>query len=212
MNRRHFFSLFALTMVAILLAVSLAIALANISNRPVVREQAAAVSLTRVMLPDGTIILLNPDPNREVELLELIALPEAVITEGQEAPPPTETIPQATAPPPEPTRDLNPVIFIEYTVQAGDNLYSIADRFNSSIELMALHGISDTEMAPGVHIRRLPIANPAYCPNRRPYVVRDRDTAYRIAVQFNTTADILREINNLSADYRVDVTQVICVP
>jgi spore germination protein YaaH len=83
---------------------------------------------------------------------------------------------------------------------------------NSSIELIALHNLSNIDLTPGNVIDQLPIANPDYCPNQRAYVVRDKDTAYRIAVQFGTTPQILREINSLNPDYRIDVTQVICIP
>jgi LysM repeat protein len=120
-------------------------------------------------------------------------------------------LPTATlAPPPLPTAAPEPVIFIQYVVQSGDSLYSIAAAQNSSIELMALHDIDDADLQPGTTIR-LPIANPAYCPGRRAYVVRDKDTLFRIGVQFNTTADNLRTINGLP-DNTIRVTQVICVP
>lgn len=118
----------------------------------------------------------------------------------------------ATLTPPPPTRSPDPVIFIDpYIVQSGDSLYSIAEQQNSSIELMALWGISAENLVPGQPIR-LPVANPAYCPGSRAYVVRDKDTAFRIAVQFNTTADVLQQMNGLDANYTVYTTQVICVP
>jgi LysM repeat protein len=124
--------------------------------------------------------------------------------------PPTPIPPTLTPQPP--TRSPDPIIFIDpYYVQPNDSLYSIAEQQNSSIELMALWGISAEDLMPGQPIR-LPVANPAYCPGSRAYVVRDKDTAFRIAVQFNTTADILRQMNGLDENYRIQVTQVICVP
>jgi hypothetical protein len=216
MKLKHFSLLFALTMVAAMLAVSVAIFLTSITNRPTPLRSADPIIPTptvSVWEIEGVWIRLEPSQSRRVEFVNIpvAAAPEAAVA-ADDAPPPPEPIPTPIVVTPEPTRDLRPVIFIEYVVLPGDNLYAIADRQNSSIELMALHDISDIDMVPGKRIERLPIANPAYCPNRRAYVVRDKDTAYRIAVQFGTTAQVLREINNLNADYRVDVTQVICVP
>jgi LysM repeat protein len=96
-------------------------------------------------------------------------------------------------------------------VQSGNSLYSNADAQNSSIELMALHGIDNNDLVPG-QVLNLPIANPAYCPGRRAYVVRDIDTLFRIAGIFNTTVTELRAINGISDDNMIQVTQVICVP
>jgi LysM repeat protein len=122
---------------------------------------------------------------------------------------PLPTIAPASPIPPMPT--VPPVIFISYVVQSGDTLYSIADRNNSAIELMALHGIDSNDLAPGATLN-LPIANPAYCPGSRAYVVRDKDTVSRIAASFGTTAQVIASMNQLPSDFRIDVTQVICVP
>jgi LysM repeat protein len=46
----------------------------------------------------------------------------------------------------------------------------------------------------------------------RAYVVRDKDTVFRIAVQFGVSVEAIAAANGLDASYRVDVTQVICIP
>jgi LysM repeat protein len=96
-------------------------------------------------------------------------------------------------------------------VVQGDSLYSIAETNNSSIELMALHDIAEDQLVPGTTFE-LPYANPAYCPGSIAYVVRDKDTVFRIAAQFNATVDGIAQLNGLDPTYNIDVTQVICIP
>lgn len=131
--------------------------------------------------------------------------------------PTTIIVPSPTFPPPQVTAqvavpaNVDKVIFKDYQVVQGDSLYSIADAQNSSIELMSKHGVDANDLVPG-SIIRLPYANPAYCPGYRAYVVRDRDTAYRIAAWAGTTVTILAQLNRLDANYTVYVTDVICIP
>jgi LysM repeat protein len=172
---------------------------------------------------DGTFVTINPNPAREIrlrdELPPLVVVPQA----AQEEPTPIVIVVE----PPTPTPDLgqpvvimpaplapaatSAIIFMAYLVQPGDTLYGIAARHNSSIELMALHEIASDNLVAGT-ILSLPVANPAYCPGRRPYIVRDKDTVFRIAQQFNTSAQVIRDLNGLNPDYRIEVTQVLCVP
>ena len=149
--------------------------------------------------------------------------PEADALEADQTSPdaaqtfPTFT-PTATATPPPPTSTpippapvVEPVIFIQYTVVQDDSLYRIAQQQNSSIELMAQHDISAVNMHPG-NVLRLPIANPAYCPGNRAYVVRDHDVLHGIAAAFNTTKEAIADLNGINVDDTIYVTQVICIP
>ena len=202
----------------------------------IIGQPIAAVPPGQVIV-EGMNVVLNPDPNQWVYTqaegppgqVVVMQPPPATIDPALQAQFPTATPdpfaiptvtppiivepPPATLPPPvtvAPTRDPNPVIFIQYTVQSGDSLYSIASAQNSSIELMSLHGIDNNNMVPG-QVLNLPIANPAYCPGRRAYVVRDIDTLFRIAAIFNTTVEQLRSINGISDDNAIQVSEVICV-
>jgi LysM repeat protein len=224
MNKQQFWLILGLTVAASFLALTIGIALNNVASRErarqtsqIIADATATAVAANIVIINNQAIRLEPDPNRYVTLVDFI--PPAgsdglVIVGGGDEPSTPTPFPTDAAPTPnpEPTRDLRPVIFMQYVVQQGDSLYAIANKTNSSIELMSLHGISDTQLSPGVLIERLPYANPAYCPGLRAYVVRDMDTVYRIAVQFRTTPEIIRDLNNLGADYRVDVTQVVCVP
>ncbi len=180
--------------------------------------QLSQVARSRQVLVDGILITLNGDPEKTVVLTDELNTPlespdispdQPAVAQDQEPSPLPEPTATATLPPPTPIPD--PVIFVNYTIRSGDSLFSIAEAQNSSIELMALHGIDDRDLVPGAALN-LPVANPAYCPTSQAYVVRDRDTAFRIAQQFGTSADAIRDLNGLDSNYTVRVTQVICVP
>ena len=124
--------------------------------------------------------------------------------------PPTPIPPTAVPPTPIPDK----IIFTSYTVQTGDTLYSIAAHYgwNSTISLMAKHNIAADHIVPGVVLTRFPIANPAFCPGRRPYVVEESESASTIARTAGTTVEILKDINSLNEACTVYVTDVLCVP
>ena len=118
--------------------------------------------------------------------------------------------PTAVLPAPSPDK----IIFTSYTVQTGDTLYSVAAHYGwtSTISLMAKYNIAADNIVAGNVLSPFPIANPAYCPARRPYVVEESESAYTIAQTVGTTIQTLKEINNLDDRYTVYVTDVLCVP
>ena len=103
-------------------------------------------------------------------------------------------------------------IFINYIVQQGDTLASIAEKNNTSAAVLELYGITSEELIPGNELPLLPVANPAYCPGTRSYIVRSGDSAYSIALNFNTTAEAIQQLNNLDSDYTIYTGQVLCIP
>ena len=170
---------------------------------------------------EGMTIRLDIDPEKAVYFpneFDQGGIPESAATPLPAPTQPPEQVAQPTETPPPPTITPSPtpvpepVIFKQYVVQQGDSLYSIGREQNSSIELMALHGISGEDMVPGKTLERLPYANPAYCPGNRAYVVRDHDTIYGIANTFNTTPQAIAELNGWDANYVIKTTEVICIP
>lgn len=208
---------------AVFLAVATFIAILLLSSRPSSEETVSAgqgdlAAPTNFVTVNGSNVRLNVDPNKVIQLVSEInqiqpaAAEQEIVTTPSVTPIPTPAGPTATPAPPPPTRDPRPVIFISYTVVQGDTLYTIADAQNSSIELMAKHGYDADDLNPGSVLPELPIANPAYCPGMRAYVVRDKDTVFRIAAQFGTTVEAIVAANGLGPDYGIEVTQVICIP
>ena len=103
------------------------------------------------------------------------------------------------------------IVLIAYEVKQGDTLYSISSAQQTSVALMAEHNIDAADIVPG-NVIQLPVANSAFCPGYRTYVVREGDTAFSIGRRFNTTHDVLRNINGLDANYTVYIGNVLCVP
>jgi LysM repeat protein len=206
---------FVLVVSAIFLAVATFIAVTLVARRPSIPEPTPTPFIQQVTV-GGIIITLNPDPNKAIYFPnETGQIPpvnvDPVVSPPTITPLPVPQGPTPTFPPPAPTRDLNPVIFMDYVVVQGDSLYSIAEAKNSSIELMAKHGIDAEDLIPGATLR-LPYANPAYCPGTRAYVVRDKDTVFRIAAVFGTTVEAIAQLNGLDPAYTIRVTEVICIP
>ncbi len=123
---------------------------------------------------------------------------------GQQTPASPTPLPTATPRPKE-------IILINYLVAPGDTLYRLTRVHNTSIELMASYNIAAANLIAGATLS-LPVANPAYCPGRRPHVVRDQQTVSDIARLYGTTAQAIGAANGLDANYSVKASQVICVP
>lgn len=165
---------------------------------------------------DGTEVYLRPVPDRMVVIVQE-PQPQPTIEVVAPTLEPTATQEVIQQPVVQPTSPAvisgsgEPVVFIDYVVQPGDTLYSIADRQATSIELMAVHGISAEDLSPGT-VLRLPVANSAYCGGGRTYVVRPGDNVFRIAMAYNTTTQAIAAANGLGPNFRIDVAQVLCIP
>ena len=212
---------------AIILAAGFFLAVSVIQNREQGQPEAPLVapdSAERVIV-EGQEVTLNRNPDLTVrlvsptELLAEQAQPESVENEqpaGEVAP--TETlVPEDTGGEPEPTPEPtatavpNKIIFIDYTIKQSDSLYSIAERIDTSISLMALHNIAQDSLVPNTVIS-LPVGNPDYCPGRRAYAVGEGDTAFSISRKFNIEKEELQSINNLNDEFVVRVADILCVP
>lgn len=172
-------------------------------------------------LPVPEVVVIDPTPVPDV----VIVVDPAVQGDGAPTITPFPTIqivdPQPTAVPvpvatavvvvSSPDLLVQPIIFANHQVAAGETLYSIAKFYNSAVELLAANGISSANLIPGAMIQ-VPYPNPAYCPNMTPYVVREKDTVFRIASYFGRTIEQIRDTNGLGADYRVNIAQVLCIP
>lgn len=215
--------IFFLMGTAIVLAAVLSLAVSNIRNRAQVPE-----------VPVGDQITINGQP---ITLRRNPALTVRIVDSGQPAPEQVATQPEPTAentepatPQPDPTQTpvpeavvvatntavpapaaVNPVIFTNYNVVAGDTLYKITTQYATSIALMAEHGISQDSLTPGAVVS-IPIGNPAYCPGRRPYAVGEDETVFSISQKYNITKEDLQSINGLGADFGIQAAQILCVP
>ena len=220
-------------LIAIILAVTVALAYFYLLTRPEYPEGTYSVTV------EDKVVLVESDPKLAVRIISTPVPEQEIVAPVEPLPPentgetetntdsgtgdgeptavppvdtaiPVQPLP-ATLPPPTPTPRPNQVIIENYQVVQGDTLYGITTKRNTSISLMARYGISARKLVPGTFIS-LPIANPAYCPGNFPYVVLEEDTLSTIAIKCRTTVATLKEINGFSDNYRLDVTDVICVP
>lgn len=100
-----------------------------------------------------------------------------------------------------------------YTVKSGDTLYSIARRFNLSVnELKALNNLTSNNLSIGqVLIIREEVNIPPQPSNGITYTVKSGDTLYKIANQYNVTVAEIIDLNNLSTTV-LTIGQELLIP
>ena len=96
-----------------------------------------------------------------------------------------------------------------YTVKKGDSLYSIANKYNTTVsELKEINNLATNNLSVG-QILKLPIIkNPE---ESNVYIVKTGDTLYRIATQNNTTVDTIKKLNNLTNNI-LTIGQTLLIP
>lgn len=205
--------------IAIIMAVGVFLAMSVVRSRN--NQTEAETAANNFLITVGAEqITLQVDPNLRPNIVDAPIIDD---TPRVDAPPDQQvieptTVPEATAVPPidqpavVPASTSDKIIYIDYFVQQGDTLYSISNRPDTSIALMAEKGISHTSLVPGQTIR-LPIGNPDYCAGRgRPYAVGEGDTVFNLGQRFNTTPANLQAINGLDANFTIRTADIICIP
>ncbi|MBO8137203.1 MAG: LysM peptidoglycan-binding domain-containing protein [Desulfotomaculum sp.] len=134
----------------------------------------------------------NPgvDPNN-LQIGQTICIPEA----GPQPVCPPETFP--------------------YRVRAGDTFYSLAQRYNTTVEAIraANPGVDPNNLQIGQTICIPGTPGPGPCPSGTfPYRVRPGDTFYRLAIRYNTTVEAIQAANPGVDPNRLRIGQIICIP
>lgn len=88
--------------------------------------------------------------------------------------------------------------FVVYTVKVGDNLYSIAKKYNVTVnEIISLNSLSSNLLSIGQQLK-IPIKNNPDIDNQYgTYIVQSGDTLYKIAGRYGMTVSQLMAINKL---------------
>ena len=96
-----------------------------------------------------------------------------------------------------------------YTVKKGDTLYTLANKFNTSVDnLKSINNLTTDSLSIG-QILKIPANNMEDSNNS--YIVKSGDTLYSIAKQYNTSVSDLKQINGLTSDI-LSIGQVLKIP
>ncbi|WP_077369080.1 LysM peptidoglycan-binding domain-containing protein [Anaerosalibacter sp. Marseille-P3206] len=102
-----------------------------------------------------------------------------------------------------------------YTIRAGDTLYLLAQRYNTTVNaIIAINpGINPNNLQIG-QVICIPSAAPPVppCPGGILYTIRAGDTFFKIAQQYNITVDALMRANPGVDPNNLQIGQVICIP
>ena len=94
-----------------------------------------------------------------------------------------------------------------YTVKAGDSLWNIAGRYNTTVnDLKTLNGLTTNNLSIG-QILLLPSNTPI----TNTYTVKSGDSLWSIAKKYNTTVNDLKSLNNLTTN-TLSIGQILRLP
>jgi LysM repeat protein len=101
-----------------------------------------------------------------------------------------------------------------YTIRAGDTLFSLARRFNTTVDaiMMANPGLDPMNLQVGRIICIPTASQPGQCPGGFLYQIVAGDTYFSLARRFNTTVEALIAANPGVDPNRLMIGQVICIP
>lgn len=99
--------------------------------------------------------------------------------------------------------------YIVYTVQGGDSLYAIANKYGVSVnQLLNYNNLSSPNLSIGQQIL-IPVEEEQNTSNT--YTVQSGDTLYKIASRFNTSVTEIMSLNNLKTSI-LSIGQVLKIP
>jgi LysM repeat protein len=110
-----------------------------------------------------------------------------------------------------------PPVSAEYTIASGDTFGKLAKSFHTTVKAFteANPGVDPTQLQIGQKIHLPPRADMTTSPGRTSeeniYTVKSGDWLLKIAAQFGTTVQAIREANGLNTD-RIDVGQKLKIP
>lgn len=101
-----------------------------------------------------------------------------------------------------------------YTVKKGDSLYSIANKYNTTVEeLKRINNLTSNTLSIG-QVLKLPSDKPNKIEQEKntiTYTIQKGDSLYSIARKYSTTIDKIKDLNNLTTNL-LSIGQVLLIP
>jgi len=98
-----------------------------------------------------------------------------------------------------------------YTVKGGDSLYAIANKYNTTVDaIKKLNNLINNNLSIGQQLK-IPSTKEDDNNEYTFYTIESGDTLYSIAKKYNTTANIIKELNNLSSNL-LSIGQILKIP
>ena len=99
-----------------------------------------------------------------------------------------------------------------YTVKSGDTLYSIASKYNLTVnKLKELNNLSSNTLSIGQTLKIRENTSDIVTDDYDYYTVKAGDTLYFLANKYNTTVDEIKSLNNLTSN-TLSVGQLLKIP
>jgi LysM repeat protein len=101
-----------------------------------------------------------------------------------------------------------------YTIRAGDTLYALANRYDTTVDaILQLNPSVDPNSLRVGQIICIPERPTGICPpNTFVYTIRAGDNFYQLAIRYNTTVSAIRAANPGVNPNRLQIGQRICIP
>lgn len=100
-----------------------------------------------------------------------------------------------------------------YTVQKGDSLYKIANKYNTTVqEIININNLTSSNLSIG-QILKIPAASGSneITENYLTYTVKAGDSLYKIATLYQTSVNAIKNLNNLTNN-NLSIGQILKIP
>ena len=95
--------------------------------------------------------------------------------------------------------------YLDYVVKKGDSLYSIANKYNTSVsDIMKINNLNTSLLNIGM-VLKIPVKS-----SEITYIVQSGDNLYSIARKYNTTIDSIKSKNNLTSN-NLSIGQILII-